>query len=204
MGPTNNNAVEKQEFRRKTTLHRKKRMSRMSITAKQAKKLQIETNDKEELTTGKIRKLSRISRSNSKMKKTAQFEMNDEAQNEARKKALELESLVWNDNLSDKTNFSEVYSAEDEEVDSLREEEEQNESINWIQDGELENCPINYIEDDERKFWKYIIKEHLYPLNEDKEKQKKIKDELKELRNKATGAYYFANALWLVLNFALH
>lgn len=34
----------------------------MSITAKQAKKLQLETNDKEELTTGKIRKLSRMSR----------------------------------------------------------------------------------------------------------------------------------------------
>lgn len=32
---------------------------------------------------------------------------------------------------------------------------------------------------------------------------KKKTDDLKELRNKATGAYYFANALWLVLNFAL-
>merc|ERR1719354_1349876 len=114
----------------------------MSITAKQAKKLQLETNDKEELTTGKIRKLSRMSRSNSKMKRTTQFEMNNDAQNEARKKALELESLVWNDNLSDKTSISEVYSSEDEEIDSSREEDEQNESINWIQDGELENCPI--------------------------------------------------------------
>jgi len=173
--PTNNNAVEKQQLRRKTTMHRKKtmtktkeqmleefskakadnygenaekfkkRMSRMSITAKQAKKLQLETNDKEELTTGKIRKLSRMSRSNSKMKRTTQIEMNNEAQNEARKKALELESLVWNDNLSDKTNISEVYSSEDEEIDSLREEEEQNESIDWIQDGELENCPIKLL-----------------------------------------------------------
>lgn len=39
------------------------------------------------------------------MKRTTQFEMNNDAQNEARKKALELESLVWNDNLSDKVCF---------------------------------------------------------------------------------------------------
>lgn len=39
------------------------------------------------------------------MKRTTQIEMNNEAQNEARKKALELESLVWNDNLSDKVCF---------------------------------------------------------------------------------------------------
>uniref|UniRef100_A0A667X713 chitin synthase n=1 Tax=Myripristis murdjan TaxID=586833 RepID=A0A667X713_9TELE len=56
---------------------------------------------------------------------------------------------------------------------------------------------------DETEFFGELQAKYLYPLPEDKEKQKKITNDLRELRNKITFAYFICNALWLVATFTL-
>uniref|UniRef100_A0A672P6N0 chitin synthase n=1 Tax=Sinocyclocheilus grahami TaxID=75366 RepID=A0A672P6N0_SINGR len=46
-------------------------------------------------------------------------------------------------------------------------------------------------------------KKYLEPLKENKEQQEKVADDLRELRNKVTFAFFFCNALWLVATFFL-
>uniref|UniRef100_A0A674BTB4 chitin synthase n=1 Tax=Salmo trutta TaxID=8032 RepID=A0A674BTB4_SALTR len=55
----------------------------------------------------------------------------------------------------------------------------------------------------EEDFWRKLQKLYLEPLAEDKEKQKKITNDLKELRNKATFSFFICNAMWLVATFTL-
>uniref|UniRef100_A0A667XWU8 chitin synthase n=1 Tax=Myripristis murdjan TaxID=586833 RepID=A0A667XWU8_9TELE len=57
--------------------------------------------------------------------------------------------------------------------------------------------------EDETEFFGELQAKYLYPLPEDKEKQKKITNDLRELRNKITFAYFICNALWLVATFTL-
>ncbi|XP_063051997.1 chitin synthase chs-2 [Engraulis encrasicolus] len=56
---------------------------------------------------------------------------------------------------------------------------------------------------EEEEFWRELQKRYLEPLVEDKEQQRKIADDLKDLRNKVTFIYFFSNALWLVATFFL-
>ncbi|KAJ8398896.1 hypothetical protein AAFF_G00418040 [Aldrovandia affinis] len=56
---------------------------------------------------------------------------------------------------------------------------------------------------DEENFWREIQERYLEPLAEDKEKQKRIAEELKSLRNKVTCIFFICNALWLVATFFL-
>ncbi|KAM4549524.1 uncharacterized protein V3H82_018764 [Fundulus diaphanus] len=51
---------------------------------------------------------------------------------------------------------------------------------------------------DEDQFWKELIEKYLEPLQNDKEKQEKAKNDLQELRNKINFSFFFLNALWLV------
>uniref|UniRef100_A0A8C0YBI2 chitin synthase n=1 Tax=Cyprinus carpio carpio TaxID=630221 RepID=A0A8C0YBI2_CYPCA len=48
-----------------------------------------------------------------------------------------------------------------------------------------------------------LQKKYLEPLKENKEQQEKVADDLRELRNKVTFAFFFCNALWLVATFFL-
>uniref|UniRef100_A0A667XNI7 chitin synthase n=1 Tax=Myripristis murdjan TaxID=586833 RepID=A0A667XNI7_9TELE len=57
--------------------------------------------------------------------------------------------------------------------------------------------------EDETEFFGELQAKYLYPLPEDKEKQKKITNDLRELRNKICFAYFICNALWLVATFTL-
>ncbi|XP_029920309.1 chitin synthase chs-1-like [Myripristis murdjan] len=59
------------------------------------------------------------------------------------------------------------------------------------------------LDQDETEFFGELQAKYLYPLPEDKEKQKKITNDLRELRNKITFAYFICNALWLVATFTL-
>ncbi|KAI2653476.1 Chitin synthase chs-1 [Labeo rohita] len=52
-------------------------------------------------------------------------------------------------------------------------------------------------------FWRELQKKYLEPLKENKEQQEKIANDLRELRNKVTFAFFFCNALWLVATFFL-
>ncbi|CAB1351109.1 unnamed protein product, partial [Coregonus sp. 'balchen'] len=56
---------------------------------------------------------------------------------------------------------------------------------------------------EEEDFWRELQKVYLEPLAEDKEKQKKITNDLKELRNKVTFVFFICNAMWLVATFTL-
>lgn len=54
-------------------------------------------------------------------------------------------------------------------------------------------------------FWNHLINKHLGPETEEEKRQHKMKiaPELKELKNKTSGAYLFINSLWLFLTFSL-
>uniref|UniRef100_A0A8C2Z291 chitin synthase n=1 Tax=Cyclopterus lumpus TaxID=8103 RepID=A0A8C2Z291_CYCLU len=56
---------------------------------------------------------------------------------------------------------------------------------------------------EEEKFFIELQKKYLEPLQDDKERQKKISRELRELRNKITFAFFIVNCLWLVATFTL-
>uniref|UniRef100_A0A672Z9U3 chitin synthase n=1 Tax=Sphaeramia orbicularis TaxID=375764 RepID=A0A672Z9U3_9TELE len=56
---------------------------------------------------------------------------------------------------------------------------------------------------DEEVFWTELQKKYLEPLVNDKDKQKKMSEELKNLRNKINFAFFMVNALWLVATFTL-
>lgn len=57
---------------------------------------------------------------------------------------------------------------------------------------------------EEKQFWKGLIQHHLYPLSTDKEKEKRDKQMLAELRNKVAFGFFFLNALWLAILTAMN
>ncbi|XP_029299583.1 chitin synthase chs-1-like [Cottoperca gobio] len=59
------------------------------------------------------------------------------------------------------------------------------------------------LDKDEEEFWIELQKKYLEPLQDDKERQKKIINDLRELRNKINFAFFTLNALWLVATFTL-
>ncbi|KAI9536167.1 hypothetical protein NQZ68_036265 [Dissostichus eleginoides] len=59
------------------------------------------------------------------------------------------------------------------------------------------------LEKEEESFWIELQKKYLEPLLDDKERQKKIVNDLRELRNKINFAFFISNALWLVATFTL-
>uniref|UniRef100_UPI0037E97134 chitin synthase chs-2-like n=1 Tax=Semicossyphus pulcher TaxID=241346 RepID=UPI0037E97134 len=59
------------------------------------------------------------------------------------------------------------------------------------------------LDEEEEEFWKELQKKYLEPLADDKERQKKIANDLRELRNKINFAFFILNALWLVATFTL-
>ncbi|XP_026156217.1 chitin synthase chs-1-like [Mastacembelus armatus] len=59
------------------------------------------------------------------------------------------------------------------------------------------------LDQDEELFFRELTAKYLEPLPEDKNKQKKVTENLKELRNKITFVYFLCNAFWLVATFCL-
>ncbi|XP_070840858.1 chitin synthase chs-2-like [Chaetodon trifascialis] len=56
---------------------------------------------------------------------------------------------------------------------------------------------------DEEKFFRDLTARYLEPLPENKQKQMRMADNLRDLRNKITFAYFILNAFWLVMTFCL-
>ncbi|XP_058608280.1 chitin synthase chs-1-like isoform X3 [Onychostoma macrolepis] len=77
----------------------------------------------------------------------------------------------------------------------------------WIEQLQMKSYefPLDESElaSDEVDFWEELQKKYLEPFKENKEQQEKIADDLRELRNKVTFAFFFCNALWLVATFSL-
>ncbi|GLD59450.1 chitin synthase chs-1-like protein, partial [Lates japonicus] len=59
------------------------------------------------------------------------------------------------------------------------------------------------LDQEEQEFWMELQEKYLKPLSDDKERQKKIASDLRELRNKINFAFFILNALWLVATFTL-
>ncbi|XP_051245670.1 chitin synthase chs-1-like [Dicentrarchus labrax] len=59
------------------------------------------------------------------------------------------------------------------------------------------------LDKEEENFWRELQDKYLQPLSDDKEKQKKITSDLRDLRNKINFAFFIMNALWLVATFTL-
>ncbi|XP_053386745.1 chitin synthase chs-2-like isoform X3 [Mercenaria mercenaria] len=59
------------------------------------------------------------------------------------------------------------------------------------------------LSDEETLFWEELILQYLSPLSEDKEKQRKIQSDLKELRNKVCLFFLLVNALFVTIVFSL-
>lgn len=60
---------------------------------------------------------------------------------------------------------------------------------------------VESLDEDEDQFWKELIAKYLEPLQNDKEKQERMKNDLQELRNKINFSFFFLNALWIVAAF---
>lgn len=73
----------------------------------------------------------------------------------------------------------------------------------WIHDPDIGHGKIRYINKEEKQFWKDLIRQYLYPLQEDKQKQKKMQADLLELRNKASLMFFMMNALFIIIIFSL-
>ncbi|XP_071357113.1 chitin synthase chs-1-like [Trachinotus anak] len=59
------------------------------------------------------------------------------------------------------------------------------------------------LDQEEQEFWQELQEKYLKPLPDDKERQKKIANDLREMRNKINFAFFILNALWLVATFTL-
>ncbi|XP_060780339.1 chitin synthase chs-1-like [Neoarius graeffei] len=77
----------------------------------------------------------------------------------------------------------------------------------WIEDLQVKfhDFPLHQdtLSEDETEFWKDLQKRYLEPLKENKEQQKKVAEELKDLRNKVAFVFFICNALWLMATFFL-
>ncbi|XP_062607558.1 chitin synthase chs-2-like [Saccostrea cucullata] len=71
--------------------------------------------------------------------------------------------------------------------------------------GWIANCvfPGTYTEmkEQEANFWRIFVNEYLEPIKEDKDKEKKVEEELRELRNNVCGGMALINLLWISVNF---
>ncbi|XP_056622006.1 chitin synthase chs-1-like [Triplophysa dalaica] len=77
----------------------------------------------------------------------------------------------------------------------------------WIEHLQMKSNQLSLREStlsmDEINFWNQLQKKYLEPLKENKAEQEKIANDLRELRNRMTFAFFFCNALWLVTTFIL-
>ena len=69
--------------------------------------------------------------------------------------------------------------------------------------GDLEVNQIEELDGMESRFWKELIEKYLFPLAKDPEHEKKIQDELIELRNTICLFFFLINGLFVVLVFTL-
>lgn len=57
------------------------------------------------------------------------------------------------------------------------------------------------LNDEEKKFWNDVIKKYLYPINRDKEEEKKAQEDLVIFRTNMCFAMIMINLLWMCINF---
>lgn len=73
----------------------------------------------------------------------------------------------------------------------------------WGQTDFLGDEKVVNISNEEEEFWRYIIKKYLEPIDEDKNRQAQIKDDLTSLRNNVVFGYFLMNLLFMIAIFQL-
>ncbi|XP_055923356.1 chitin synthase chs-2 isoform X2 [Eupeodes corollae] len=73
----------------------------------------------------------------------------------------------------------------------------------WIEDPELRKGEVDFLSSAELQFWKDMIDQYLYPIDNDPVEQARIAADLKELRNSSVFAFFMINALFVLIVFLL-
>ncbi|XP_067686177.1 chitin synthase chs-2-like isoform X2 [Haliotis asinina] len=73
----------------------------------------------------------------------------------------------------------------------------------WIEDEDIAGGPKELVSIQEVDFWNGLIGRYLFPLEKDEKHEKKMKEDLLELRNTVCLAFLLINALFVILLFAL-
>ncbi|XP_041375040.1 chitin synthase chs-2-like [Gigantopelta aegis] len=73
----------------------------------------------------------------------------------------------------------------------------------WITDEDLAKGNIKVNHPEENEFWEDLISTYLFPLQDDKENEKRTNKKLTELRNTVCLVFVIINALFIILLFAL-
>ncbi|CAL4061131.1 unnamed protein product, partial [Meganyctiphanes norvegica] len=99
----------------------------------------------------------------------------------------------------------EILSDEDDESQVSEPKEERDHLVNpyWMEDKRLKRGEVDYIPSNEVTFFNELIETYLKPLEDNKEKQKKVANELKELRDNAVFSFSMMNAIFVIFTFML-
>src|SRR6218665_564237 len=73
----------------------------------------------------------------------------------------------------------------------------------WVTDRDLGSGPVRLMDPSETLFWRKLIKKYLYPIDQDRTHEAKIRKDLKTLRNNAVFLFFMLNFLWLFIIFLL-
>ncbi|XP_034664927.1 chitin synthase chs-2 isoform X2 [Drosophila subobscura] len=73
----------------------------------------------------------------------------------------------------------------------------------WIEDPDVRKGEVDFLSSTEIQFWKDLIDQYLYPIDNDPVEQARIASDLIELRNKSVFAFFMANALFVLIVFLL-
>ncbi|XP_026727307.1 chitin synthase chs-2-like [Trichoplusia ni] len=73
----------------------------------------------------------------------------------------------------------------------------------WIEDRDLQKGEVDFLTTAETEFWKDLIDVYLTPIEENEEEIKRIKTDLKNLRDKMVFAFVMVNALFVIVIFLL-
>lgn len=118
----------------------------------------------------------------------------------------------FSDNLScvtenDEEDFGSIETVNEEDNESANSERKhkREDLLNpyWIEDKDLKNGEVAYLHPQEITFWKELIDKYLYPIDQNKEHQARIAEDLKELRNRMVFAFMMLNALFVLVVFLL-
>jgi len=113
-------------------------------------------------------------------------------------KYKDTESLVYDQVHRDKSLY-------DDRLPSVEPRPQRDDLINpyWVLDRDIGAGPVRYMEQNETQFWQKLIEKYLYPIDQDKAHEAKIKRDLRTLRNNAVFLFFMLNFLWLFIIFLL-
>ncbi|GLV23144.1 krotzkopf verkehrt, partial [Carabus blaptoides fortunei] len=73
----------------------------------------------------------------------------------------------------------------------------------WIEDRDVRKGEVDYLSSAESIFWKDMLDEYLFPIDENKKEKARAAKDLKDLRDKCVFAFFMINALFVLIIFLL-